>query len=296
MEKKIIIAFGCGLGNQMFQYVFYHNMKERFPDYKVLMEDEKVLKQQHNGYELDKVFGIKNERCAKSDLKGYRRHIFSYNRFAFPYNFLMYIIRSIRPNPTFFKQENYTEYYPEVYGEKNAEKYLYKGIWANEKYFKNPPEEVRKLFHFKQVELINRNILSEIERSDNSVSIHFRRGDYVTEGWIQLGDEYYPKCIDMISQHINNPEYFVFSDDVDAAKEYFGRLNIKELHFIEGNSGNNCWMDMYLMSKCRHHIISNSSFSFWGAYLSENDGVVISPSVGMNSSSKPFVCEGWKTI
>ena len=298
MEKKIIVAFGCGLGNQMFQYVFYNNLKERFLDYSVVMENKRVLLQQHNGYELDRVFGISIPECSEEDLKDYWPCIYEYGRYKLPLNIIKYIVRSVKPNPSFFKQPNYMEYFPEVYDEKIFDRYLYKGIWANEKYFKKNEGEIRKLFSFINEDKIDKGLNDLISNSKNSVSIHFRRGDYVKEGRLLLGKNYYSKCFNILEACIKDPEYWVFSDDVDAAQTLFSDFSFtRNINYVIGNEGENSWKDMCLMSKCKHNIVANSSFSFWGAYLNSNKNkMVIASKYGMNHGQTPFACDGWQLV
>ena len=95
----------------------------------------------------------------------------------------------------------------------------------------------------------------------------------------------------MIESKVHNPRYFIFSDDMEAAKEIAGRLGINYIP-VTLNSGVDSYKDMFLMSQCKHNIIANSSFSWWGAWLNNNaNKIVIAP-----CWAKDFNCEDWITI
>ena len=118
--------------------------------------------------------------------------------------------------------------------------------------------------------------------SSVSVSVHIRRGDYVTNrhtnavhGVCPLS--YYKKAMKFIEDRVAQPEYFVFSDDLDWVK---GNLQThSKVRFVDNNRESNSYNDMHLMSLCKHSIIANSSFSWWGAWLGGNkDKIVVAPS------------------
>ena len=123
--------------------------------------------------------------------------------------------------------------------------------------------------------------ISEQIAKCNSVSLHIRRGDYVsnleankTHGFI--GIEYYNKAISFIHEQILQPHFFVFSDDIAWARENLGL--IINVVFINHNQGRSSFEDMRLMSLCKYNIIANSSFSWWGAWLNTApDKIVITP-------------------
>jgi hypothetical protein len=106
-----------------------------------------------------------------------------------------------------------------------------------------------------------------------SVSLHIRRGDFVSNrktneihGVLPL--EYYYEAIRLITNQVRNPEFFIFSDDIPWVRENL--LVPKKVNFVEHPTSNRDYEDLILMSNCKHHIIANSSFSWWGAWLSQN--------------------------
>jgi hypothetical protein len=116
--------------------------------------------------------------------------------------------------------------------------------------------------------------------SENSVSIHIRRQDYLTVagGKRYTGictDEYYEKSMEYIENMTPNTVYYVFSDDVEYAKSHFNKAN---MHVIDWNTGSKSMYDMELMSHCKHNICANSTFSIWGARLNKTpDKIMIRP-------------------
>ena len=129
----------------------------------------------------------------------------------------------------------------------------------------------------------NIHFLSEIVSKKESVSIHIRRGDYISEKKINniffvCDLNYYQNAINYINDKIKNPTYFVFSDDLDWARDNL--IFLSDVVYIDykDKSNSSSVEEIILMSKCKNHIISNSSFSWWGTWLCQkNDQINISP-------------------
>jgi hypothetical protein len=177
------------------------------------------------------------------------------------------------------------------------------GYWQSEKYFRDAAEVIRNDFRLKPApEGANRELMRKIGECE-SVSLHFRRGDYVTNvnaaayhGTASL--DYYAAAIDAILSRVGSPRLFVFSDEPEWVKR-----NLKAhlpVTYVEGNGEANAAEDLRLMSACRHHIIANSSFSWWGAWLGGNPGkVVVAPRKWFNAGNadtKDLIPEGWLRI
>lgn len=175
--------------------------------------------------------------------------------------------------------EPHFHYWPGIH-EIPSFSYIY-GNWQSEKYFYEIKDIIKKDFSF-SAPLQDKNIALANQIFDsNSVSLHIRRGDYVSNpeaasfhGTILLN--YYYEAIEYISKNIQNPCFFVFSDDIPWVKD---NLKIKyPCVFVDNNINEDSFFDMYLMSLCKHNIIANSTFSWWGAWLNENKNkIVISP-------------------
>jgi len=106
-----------------------------------------------------------------------------------------------------------------------------------------------------------------------SISVHFRRGDYVTDPQTNkihgtCSFDYYHQAIDDICKYTSNPHFFIFSNDPQWVKDNFSLPY--PMQIITLNGPEKPHFDLYLMSLCKHHIIANSTFSWWGAWLSTN--------------------------
>jgi len=144
------------------------------------------------------------------------------------------------------------------------------GFWQSEKYFKDIREILLKEFSLKvKLSGAAESLKNKISSDEQSVSIHFRRGDYVHlasaiahHGAKDL--DYYSDAITSIKQFLNDPSFYIFSDDINWVKENF---KIENAPYVEGLKSHE---DLELMKTCQHNITANSSFSWWGAWLNNN--------------------------
>tara|TARA_Y100000389_G_scaffold203370_1_gene251590 strand:- start:1797 stop:2435 length:639 start_codon:yes stop_codon:yes gene_type:complete len=143
------------------------------------------------------------------------------------------------------------------------------GFFQTEKYFKNVEDTIRSDFKFKKyIESKAENIISKF---NSPISIHIRRGDYVTNpNHEALNLKYYQKSINLFKK---SDTFIVFSDDTDWCKQQNLFLD-KKFNFASDFTNNFDYLDMCLMSKCNKHIIANSTFSWWGAWLSGTNDVI----------------------
>lgn len=176
------------------------------------------------------------------------------------------------------------------------------GHFQNEKYFKQYESVIRDEFTFKRP-LKEKNLqIAEQMAQTNSVSMHIRRADYVNDSNFALcPKEYYQQAMDEISQTITDPAFFVFSQDFDWINENL-TFEKDQVIFVDWNKGVDSYIDMQLMSLCKHNIIANSSFSWWAAWLNKNiNKQVFCPSCWFrkeerNKDLREFYPEGWKMI
>lgn len=277
-----IVKFLGGLGNQMFQYAFYLSLAKRYSNIKADVSgfDDYLL---HNGLELENIFNIKLDKANPLIVK-----IFNPKYSAWKYRKLR---RILNLKKAFYNEKKFFIFDEEALI--NSKSRMYWGYWQNENYFKHITEEVRSSFIFKYP-LESENLkISKLILNSESVSIHVRRGDYV--GHSLLGGicdlNYYNEAISIIQKRTINPLFFIFSNDIDWCKT---NLNLKNAHYISWNENEKSYIDMQLMSICKHNIIANSSFSWWGAWLNDNqDKIVISPKKWINSSSDSPAIEEW---
>lgn len=288
----VIVKIIGGLGNQMFQYAAGKSLaKKNKTDLKLDISAFETYKL--HDYMLDKL-NIKTDIATDDDLK----KIFSSSIVRFLYRIpkLKLLIRNKR-----IYKEKFFNFNEELSDLKNEDIYL-DGYFQCEKYFLDIESEIREdLSPLTPLEGKNAK-MAELITKTNSVSLHVRRGDYVLNSTTNkvhgtCGINYYNKAIDIVTKE--NPEavFFVFSDDCDWA-----RNNLKinhEKYFIDFNGKENCHEDIRLMSLCKHNIIANSSFSWWGAWLNNNKNkIVVAPKKWFNVdiNSDDVVPEGWIKI
>ncbi len=147
------------------------------------------------------------------------------------------------------------------------------GYWQSYRYFSNIVNQLIADFIPRKIMSSANLLLKDKIITTKSVAFHVRRGDYVSlhsaakyHGALPLS--YYTNAIMRVSAQINYPQYFVFSDDPVWCR---ANLPLEESNttYVTHNAGNDAWQDLLLMGYCRHHVIANSSFSWWGAWLAD---------------------------
>jgi Glycosyl transferase family 11 len=164
------------------------------------------------------------------------------------------------------------------------------GYWQSEKYFRDCEDVIRKEFSMKiPMSPSNEQMAHRIAGEESAVSIHVRRGDYVSDAGTNrfhgtCSVDYYRKAVDRICGFAPASHFFVFSDGIDWAKE---NLRLRQpVTYVDFNDDEKNYEDLRLMGLCTHHIIANSSFSWWGAWLNPNpDKIVIAPKKWFNDPS-----------
>ena len=167
--------------------------------------------------------------------------------------------------------------YNEAFEKLSGSTYLI-GYWQSYRYFEAIVDKLLREIRPKHpVSEANRMWLSRIEES-NSVCLHVRRGDYLrgkVDSPIACGRSYYANAMGHISRLLTHPKLFVFSDDMAWCRSAFAD---SEAAFVDSNGPDDAVDDLRLMAACRHHIIANSSLSWWGAWLARHpDQIVIAP-------------------
>lgn len=290
---KIVNILG-GLGNQMFQYALAVALRERQPD-RIVRIDPSGFKGYplHNGYELRRIFNVDIPEAS----------VMEQMRVYYPLrNYRMWQIgnRLLPLRKSTVKENADMRFTPSVLSDEQSAYYL--GYWQTEKYFKDIRPHILEAFRFPSIKPGSRNeaIIDEIG-SKNVISVHVRRGDYVkignTQGICTL--DYYRKALELMKEKTEPEMFLVFSDDISWCRDNIARfLGDIPAVYVDWNKGENSFRDMQLMSRCRHNIIANSSFSWWGAWLNSNpDKIVIIPSRWMNGGGwVDIVPDSWHTI
>lgn len=287
-----IVKFMGGLGNQMFQHAFLVALSISGGDDVYVDLNDYYRKQQHNGYELELIFGIKNKIASKDQIWKYTC-LFN-NEFI---NSIYIKLSFLRPND---HKERHSYHYIQDIITRYKEGY-YDGFWQCYKYFDKYRDRILKEFSFiNNLEGKNDDLI-KIIKEQNSVSIHVRRGDYLNSPIYRglCGIEYYKKAIYYSIEKTVNPIFYIFSNDIEWCKnEIIGLLQGHEYVIVNWNTGKNSYCDMQLMSSCRMNIIANSSFSWWAAYLNQRkDKTVVAPEKWINQPLDYRIqLDDWKTF
>lgn len=292
----IIIKLFGGLGNQLFQYALgrklslLHNTKLRFD----ITDFNKYNNSHSNMSEVG--IGIKkfNIKFIEANFKELNFFFFIKNKilinlFKRLSSRIFSKLNSILYN-NYFYEDNICTFYSKFCIYKNA---YFHGFWQNEKYFKDIKKILIKEINLKKKHKKHINLLRKIKKS-NSVAVHFRRGDFLLPEIKKMSPlihlNYYNKSFKIINKKIKNPKYFFFSDDITWVKN-----NVKKKNSIYV-SGFNEVEDLISISNCKHQIIANSTFSWWGAWLNDNQKkIVIAPNKWSSIQHNPCPLE-WKKI
>jgi hypothetical protein len=271
----IVLIFN-GLGNQMSQYALFLSKRKKNPHTRFLYFPSE-FDDQHNGFELDKIFNIKPTKdilfysviaiyklYLKRDQKGFKGRV------------IRKLLKSLKVKIV-YEDFNTFEFNPKNLLNSSGITFFYGG-WHNEKYFQDIRNDLFSAYQFK-IENEDSNTTDLVAKIDNlnSVSIHIRRGDYMNKRIVNIfggicDEQYYLSAINYIQTQIKNPYFFIFSDDKEWVKENFILPNSIIVNF---NKEENSWKDMYLISRCKHNINANSTFSWWGAWLNRNPNKII---------------------
>lgn len=294
----IIVRLEGGLGNQMFQYALGRQLS---------IINNTMLK-------IDISALGKARITANTTWREYRLNIFNFKcEIANVYD-----IQKVKTySPSFFDKLKYKFLgKPNPYGKTEVfEKNLFNfdssilktpvnayitGYWQSYYYFNSIREILLNDFQLKDIP--NVNIYSFINKitNQNSVSVHIRRGDYVSnpkhmENHGLCSPKYYYHAIDYICNKIENPVFYFFSDEINWVEKNI-KINYPAI-YIKATPAEKDFYDLYMMSLCKHNIIANSSFSWWGAWLNKNsDKIVVAPKKWMNDSSidtTDLIPENW---
>ena len=261
------IWFQGDLGNQVFSCVFYNYLKKKFPD--------------------EKIYG-----CMKANFpivvnKYFDLELPESNRYLDELLLLIFrFLRKINSNILTSTDDNFKE-----------DAMFYDGYWQNNKFYDRDNSWLKMKL---PTDIGQKNLeILEAMKSTNSVSIHVRRGDYLEKSNIYGIDTetYYRNAIVEIKEKFENPVFFYFSNDMEWVRKNMGNENSD--YYIDWNTGDRSYLDIYLMSRAKANIIANSTFSYWAAYLNESN-LVIYPkqwySQVCHGESPSIFYEGWIAV
>ena len=270
--KMIISNLIGGLGNQLFQYATGLAAARRTGTELRIAIDMFEDYQLHQGFELTRVFAVAPIAANAAEMRVCLGPWRSKQARRLLGRFRPGTLRegSVVVQPT-------VTYWPGI-REVGPMTYL-QGYWQSERFFDDAVEEVRTALHFRSPPSeANVHWIRRIE-SCNSVGLHVRRGDYITNGknrsiYAVCPPEYYRGAVDHVLQRHPDARFFIFSDEPGWARQLFDdQSGIMEV--VDHNRGSESYNDLRLMSRCRHNIIANSTFSWWAAWLLERPGKLI---------------------
>jgi len=268
----LIVNIIGGLGNQMFQYAFaYAASQKKNVSFKLDLSGFKFCELRE--YALTN-YGIDAEVATVEEVERLK-----YLSESLVNKYIRALTRGAKPLAESYYKEAGRQFDDNVYNQ-DGDVY-FSGYWQSEKYFQDYREDLLRVFTL-QESLNTESVRFKQKILDKkSVSLHVRRGDYVTNaransfhGTCDL--EYYRNAALLIQEQVTQAHFFIFSDDLAWAKENLKFID--NMTLVELEKGTVDHEEMYLMSQCRHNVIANSSFSWWGAWLNENPTkIVIAP-------------------
>jgi len=267
-----------GLGNQMFQYAFGRTLSLRLnaPLNINISEFTKPVGAAHNAWRIPLFpFALGENICVDASPPSLYHHI--HRRIK------LFLRGKWRHTSALFSNiiiEPHFEYWGDVVNI-TAPAHLY-GYWQSEKYFLDQTDQVRKDFTFPPLPAGEaQRVAARIGACPEAVSVHIRRGDYVSNPEALAfhglpGPEYYRAALAHIRATLGDTTVFLFSDAPQWVRDNFDSCG-HTLEVVDLGLPESPQHDMHLMSLCRHHIIANSSFSWWGAWLSSPCGITVAP-------------------
>ncbi|WP_370788330.1 alpha-1,2-fucosyltransferase [Bacteroides nordii] len=281
--NMVIVRLWGGIGNQLFQYSFGEFLREK--------------------YQVDVIYDIasfgKSDKLRKLELSVVVPGIpvttdISFSKYVGTKNRLLRFIYGLKNS--FIEEKYFSDEQLFKYLSKRGDVYL-QGYWQKTIY----AETLRRkgsFFLSQEEPIVLHTIKAKIQESEGAIALHVRRGDYFSSKHINTfgvcDAHYYEKAVDIMRGRVSNALIFVFSDDLDWVRK---SVNLPINTIYVPNYGIPQYWYIHLMSLCRHNIISNSSFSWWGAFLNTNrNKIVISPSIWTLNSNKTIALDEWMRI
>jgi Glycosyl transferase family 11 len=273
---QVVVRQISGLGNQLFQYAAGKYYASRHgAEMRMAIEPEQNAFS--HGYPRPFLLSHFSITAPVAELTATEKRILATRRSLQPAVALLKRLRGIQV----FREDIAQRYrfLQDLPLEKNVRMLYLAGYWQAHRIADDIGDTLRIDLQLKQTARgKNLTVLEQIAQSENPVSLHVRRGDYTLaiEGNIALPLEYYSRAITMMQERLHNPTFFVFSDDIEFTKANLPR-DLRVV-FVDHNDSASSHEDLRLMSSCHHHIIANSTFSWWGAWLNGRpDKIVMAP-------------------
>lgn len=270
----IVVRIKGGLGNQLFQYAAAYALAKRlkqplkldmsfYPEQSLRSFKLSLLKVECEDIaqecDVPTLIRLINNRYLNRIIRGLNLRVIPVSK-----NYKYCVETRSRVNEWFFEIV-----------EKNI---FIEGYFQSEKYFKEYRDDFLSQFTQKYIPDVQYKAALYHIQNSNSVAVHVRRGDFLKAQYNNnphhylLGEKYYKNAIEYIESHISNPKYYWFSDDIDWVKRNFGEQ--RNFHFISLKSNHGDIDELLLMSKCKHIIAANSTFSWWASWLNIDENAL----------------------
>jgi len=271
-----VVKISSGFGNQLFQYAFALYLKKE--GYEDVCLDQSAFKyftpQRTSGIDLISELPTVHDRRI---YYRYRSFLFNIGKFFFQLNpFVKLVTEKTLKFPI------------------KGRFVFFDGFWQTDKYI-NQLGDWESCFHAKDAvpEYIDR--MAATMENVHAISLHVRRGDYFSEGYVDrygvCDVAYYEKALNLLTEGLTNYKIYIFSDEPEWVKD---NLHLPTNHvFVEKEELHPYW-HIWLMSRCRDHIISNSSFSWWGAYMGKHpEKRVVAPIEWLKGHKETIALSDW---
>lgn len=267
----IVIKLGGGLGNQLFQYAAGRCLSYQY-HIPLKLELSQLDKNPYRSYELG-AYNIQENFTTKEEAEEVNHYINDYCQTDIKGTFNRLRIKYFSTWSIMY-EKHAMPYNPEV---KHLSKpnIVLRGVWYSEKYFKEIETLIRQEFTLRYPLSEKDQQFARHMQCLQSASVHIRRTDFIGSRLDVCTPAYYQKAIDHVAKRLTKPYFFIFSDDPAWCR---ANLNLDYPSEIVSDESRSAAHELYLMSQCKHHIIANSSFSWWGAWLNPNQQkIVVAP-------------------
>lgn len=278
-----VVLIYNGLGNQMSQYSLYLRKKTEGQNVRYI-----CLNTAHNGIELGRLFGIDVRMRLLDHILILLYHFISTDKLPVLFKPVQGLL-SLMGVSVLREEGSYAFNAGAVLQGTNKLRFL-SGGWHHYEYFTVIEDKVRAAFQFPNI-MDERNVeVIKESMASNAVAIHVRRGDFLDKNNYEkfgkvCSQDYYRRALKIVSENIEDPSFFVFTNDIAWSRSFFENKKVK---FVDWNTSVNSWKDLYLMSCFKNIIIANSTFSWWAAWLGKENnmkGAVLCPSKFVSSES-----------
>ena len=309
----LVVRFGGGLGNQLFQYAFLLTLKQQNPGNEIICDTTTYhFFNEHNGFDLKEYFEFDGKELDVSELKRFKpifyhqircgkkiKNLKAYNKVLLQEKLLYQLRkRTGRLGYLYIEDHGNLMYNPCAIGRFGDDDCYFEGGWQSRYYYDF--QYLNEAIKFKKIQLndMEKSMEQDIMNS-NSVAIHVRRGDFIqNKSCFDLCSmEYYQKAIDAVvaksGLRRRELKFFMFTDDESYVKATFDLTNMV---IVKGQSAGN---ELYLMSNAKYNITANSTFSFWGAVLNRKPELVVTPKYFVRSGGLLYkfdAPDGWCSI